>query len=278
MGFMMKNDLAIGVDLGGTKLLMISEDRQIRIRTGPLFSSEDLEQYIREFIQNLGRVPKGIGIAIPGLVDSTGCIQSCDVLPQMEGWNPIERLEDTGCSIKVTNDVNAALAEEFYDAAPGLSAGIIMVGTSVGASFLIDGKPLLGSKGWAGELGYMPISFNGKVKRLDELSGGAFIAQQIGLDGESLALRAQANDPAVLAAIREGGFALGLGLAAVINFLNPSKIVLGGGTFSLPGYKEAAYAAAKQFSLPDLWQACVLTKARMGEAVVALGAQRLVSS
>ncbi len=268
----------IGVDLGGTKLLMVSGEKRVRVATGECFSAANVEQNIRDFIKGLNDTPKAIGIAIPGLVDCTGCIKVCDVLPRIEGWNPIETLADLDCFIKVTNDVNAALAEEFHNAEPGLNAGIIMVGTGVGASFLVNGISLVGAKGWAGELGYMPISINGQVKRLDELAGGAFIAQQVGLESESLALSAQENDALVLAAIWEGGFALGLGLAAVINLLNPSKIALGGGTFSLPGYEEAAYAAAKQFSLPKLWQACTLTKVRMGDAVVALGAQRIALS
>jgi predicted NBD/HSP70 family sugar kinase len=274
----MTNDTTIGVDLGGTKLLMVSGENRVRVPTGECFSAADVEQNIREFIQDLNDAPKAIGIAIPGLVDSTGCIRACDVLPWIEGWNPLEALVDIGCLIKVTNDVSAALAEEFYDAEPGLNAGIIMIGTSVGASFLVNGFPLAGAKGWAGELGYMPIFMNGQVKRLDELAGGGFIAQQVGLESESLALSAQEDDALVLGAIREGGFALGLGLAAVINLFNPSKIALGGGTLNLPGYEEAAYASAKQFSLPELWQACALTKVRMGDAVVALGARRIALS
>jgi predicted NBD/HSP70 family sugar kinase len=274
----MTNDIAIGVDLGGTKLLMVSGEQQTWSQTGALFSSADVEYKIREFIQNLNGIPKAIGIAIPGLVDSTGYIKACDVLPGIVGWKPITALADVGCAIRVTNDVNAALAEEFHDAEPGLNAGMIMVGTAVGASFLVNGIPLRGSRGWAGELGYMPIAINGQVKRLDELAGGAFMAKRVGLDAQSLALSAQENDEFVLAVIREGGFALGLGLAAVINLFNPLKLALGGGTLQLPGYEEAAYAAAKQFSLPDLWRTCSLTKVREGDAVVAMGARRIALS
>lgn len=276
--FKMTNDTTIGVDLGGTKLLIASGEKRVWVPTGKCFSAANVEQNIRDFIQDLNDTPKAIGLAIPGVVDRTGCIKVCDVLPRIEGWNPIETLADVGCLIKVTNDVNAALAEEFHDAELGLNAAIIMVGTGIGASFLVNGLPLVGTKGWAGELGYMPISMNGQVRRLDELAGGAFIAQQVGLDGKSLALSAQENDALTLAAIREGGSALGLGLAAVINLLNPSRIALGGGTFSLPGYEEAAYATAKQLSLPALWQCCTLTKVRTGKAIVALGAQRIAES
>jgi predicted NBD/HSP70 family sugar kinase len=274
----MTRDTTIGVDLGGTKLLIVAGDRQFRTQTGASFSAVDLEAHLREFIQRLGAaVPRGIGIAIPGLVDGTGCIQACDVLPGMVGWNPIEVLAGVGCPIKVVNDVNAALAEEFHDAPDTLTGGVIMVGTAVGAAFLIDGLPFLGASGWAGELGYIPISINGEVKRLDELAGGAFIAQRVGLNAQTLVERAHSDDESVLMAVREGGYALGLAIATVINLFNPSNIALGGGTLELKGYEDSVYRAAKQFSLPELWRSCVLTRVKAGDAVVALGAMRIVS-
>lgn len=273
----MTREPTIGVDLGGTKLLMVSGAQQMRIQTGSSFSSADLEHHLREFIQGLDAVPSGIGIAIPGLVDGTGCIQACDVLPEIVGWNPVEGLADVGCPIQVVNDVNAALAEEFHDAPAKLTGGVIMVGTAVGAAFLIDGLPLRGASGWAGELGYIPISINGEVKRLDELAGGAFIAGRVVLDAQTLAEHAQSGDESVLLAVREGGYALGLAIATVINLFNPSRIALGGGTIELKDYEASAYQAAKQFSLPELWRSCVLARVKTGEAVVALGAMRIVS-
>jgi predicted NBD/HSP70 family sugar kinase len=273
----MTQETTIGVDLGGTKLLMVAGAQQLRIQTGASFSSIDLENHLRDFIQRLDVRPSGIGIAIPGLVDSTGCIQVCDVLPGIVGWNPVEALADVGCSIKVVNDVNAALAEEFHDAPSKVTGGVIMVGTAVGAAFVIDGLPLVGTSGWAGELGYIPISINGEVKRLDELAGGAFIAGRLGLDAHTLGERAQSGDESVLLAIREGGYALGLAIATVINLLNPSRIALGGGTLELKGYEDSAYMAAKQFSLPELWQNCRLLRVKAGDTVVALGAMRIAS-
>jgi predicted NBD/HSP70 family sugar kinase len=275
---MTQETTTIGVDLGGAKLLVVAGEKQLRLQTGVSFSSVDLEHHLRAFIQNLDALPSGIGIAIPGLVDDTGCIQACDVLPGMVGWNPVEALADVGCPIKAVNDVSAALAEEFHDAPATLTGGVIMVGTAVGAAFLIDGLPLLGASGWAGELGYIPISINDEVKRLDELAGGAFIAGRLDLKAQTLVERAQSDDESVLLAVREGGYALGLAIATVINLFNPSRIALGGGTLELKGYEESAYRAAQQFSLPELWRSCSLTKVKAGDTVVALGAMRLASA
>jgi predicted NBD/HSP70 family sugar kinase len=273
----MTQETTIGIDLGGTKLLMIAGEKQLRLQTGASFVSVDLEHYLREFIQSLDAAPSGIGIAIPGLVDGTGCIQACDVLPGVVGWNPVEALADVGCPIQAVNDVNAALAEEFHNAPSNVTGGVIMVGTAVGAAFAINGLPLVGASGWAGELGYIPISINGEVKRLDELAGGAFIAGRVGLDSQTLVERAQSGDESVLLAIREGGYALGLAIATVINLLNPSRIALGGGTLELKGYEDSAYRAAKQFSLPELWRSCTVARVKAGDTVVALGAMRIAS-
>jgi predicted NBD/HSP70 family sugar kinase len=175
------------------------------------------------------------------------------------------------------NDVQAALSEEFHDAEPGVIGGVIMVGSAIGAAFQVADVPLLGARGWAGELGYLPLWMDGTVKRLDEVAGGVFMAGQLGTDGEGLAALATDGDKRAIAVIALGGLALGLGIASVIHLLNPSKLALGGGTLALPGYKEAAYAAAKQFSLPEHWVSCELSTVRLCERVVALGAIRLAS-
>lgn len=272
----MTNYVAIGVDLGGTKLLIVSGEECIRVPTGASFTSAQVEDQVRQFLDKFDGIPGGIGIAIPGLVDHMGCVVACDVLPEIVGWYPAQALADINCPIKVINDVKAALLEEFHDAEPKLTAGVVMIGTAVGAAFLTEGLPIMGARGWAGELGYIPIALNGGVKRLNELAGGSFMAKRLGTDSQTLVLRAQAGDEAALSVIREGGYAFGLALATVINLLNPSRLALGGGTLELKGFEEAAYEAAKHFSLPELWAACRLSKVKSGDAVVALGARRFV--
>jgi predicted NBD/HSP70 family sugar kinase len=215
---------------------------------------------------------------VPGLVDLTGRITACDVLPRFADWRPEDALADLGARVVVANDVKAALAEELHDLSPGATAGVVMAGTAIGAAFITEGRPLLGARGWAGELGYLPVVVDGSVKRLDELAGGSFIAASLGISADELARRAGAGDAAVLEAIRKGGFALGLGLAAVINLLNPSRLAVGGGALSLPGYWDAARDAAARHSIPEMSHACRLYQVRTGSRVAALGAIRLASA
>jgi glucokinase len=75
----------------------------------------------------------------------------------------------------------------------------------------------------------------------------------------------------VLRAIGEAGHALGLGMATVLNLLNPELLVVGGGTAGLPGYLDAALSSAERHTLRDTWRACAIRRAREAETVVALG-------
>lgn len=264
----------MGVDLGGTKLLMICGEHVQRVETGPDFSPEDLEASIREFIGRLKTRPRCIGIAVPGLVEDAGRIVTCDVLPKMTGWCGVTRLADTGCRILVLNDVKAALAEEMHDAPSGVTAGIIMVGTAVGAAFITEGKTLLGASGWAGELGYMPIWAGGECKRLDELAGGSFMAARCKVSNDEFVRLAGAQDATALQIIHEGAMALGVAIATVVNLLNPARLAVGGGAISLPGYWDIAAEAALRYSIPELWRACRLYRVGDDLTLAARGAVR----
>jgi predicted NBD/HSP70 family sugar kinase len=272
-------DATIGVDLGGTKALFVRGERASRIDTGPAFSPGDFAARLASFVAADGEPPSRIGIAVPGLVDGDGRVVACDVLPALAGWSPRAALGELGYEhVAVVNDVRAALMEEMHDAPAGVTAAVVMVGTAVGAAFVANGKALLGTSGWAGELGYLPGAFGGEVKRLDDVAGGSAMAARRGVEASRLAELARAGDAAALEVIREGGTALGTAIAAVVNLLNPSRIALGGGAVELPGYWQALERAAERHSIPELWRDCSLTRVRAGERVVAFGARRAAAA
>jgi predicted NBD/HSP70 family sugar kinase len=90
--------------------------------------------------------------------------------------------------------------------------------------------------------------------------------------------RAAARDAEVLHAFRRGGEALGLGLATVIDLLNPSVVAVGGGALELTGYLEAALESARRHSMLEMWKACEVRRVRAGELVAALGALRAIGA
>lgn len=274
----MESSQPVGIDIGGTKLLLIAGEHSVRLPTGPEADGAMLEAAIRAELARLGVRPSLIGIAIPGLVDAEGRVEMSGVLPRLAGWRPADALADLGCRVHALNDAEAALVEEAHALPPGATAGIVMAGTAIGAAFRVEGVPLRGARGWAGELGYLPLSTPHGVQRLDDLAGGRFIAARLGTDGAGLQQRAQQGDAAALAAIRDGGAALGLALAGLVNLLNPHLLVLGGGTMSLPGYEAALRDAVARHALPPLLASCELRRAGGGASVVALGALRAAAS
>lgn len=211
----------------------------------------------------------------PGLVDESGTVTLCDTFPRFEGWQASHAFADLGCPVRALNDADAALAEEAHDLEPAATTVLVMSGTWVGTAVRTNGGPLRGARGWAGEFGYSPLAVEkGRVASLDDLAAGGAIARRLDTDGVGLYQRATRGDSEALAAIREAGRALGLGLATLVNLLNPSLLVLGGGAIDLPGYREAALENAERYSIPDLWQMCAVRPVRAGAAVVALGAAR----
>lgn len=270
--------LRVGLDLGGSKLLMVAEGRDgrvvARVPTGPSFDGPALQAAIEDFMAALGERPAAVGLAVPGLVGSGPLLQACDVLPALVGWRPAAPFA-SGPPIMMVNDAEAALFEECHDAPAEATAAVVMAGTGIGAAVLAHGRPLRGANGWAGELGSIPLAAGAEsVRTLDELASGAALTKRLRLDGGAVRARIEAGDEVVLRAVGEAGAALGLGLATLIDLVNPALLALGGGLLDLPVYLEAALATAERHTLPDLWKACEVRKVRAGELVAALGAAR----
>ncbi|NLO34450.1 MAG: ROK family protein [Candidatus Hydrogenedentes bacterium] len=272
------DDLIIGADLGGTKLLFVYGQQTFRVDTGPSFSPEDFAMQLKSFIAASNLRSCRIGIAVPGLVSPDGQVVACDVLPALTGWRPADTLKALGSHIAVINDVNAALLEEMHDVPENFTGGIVMAGTAIGSAFIAHGRALQGASGWAGELGYLPYPTGGQVKRLDEVAGSAAIAAKLGVDAPTLAKLAGERDTAALTIIREGGYALGIGLATVINLLNPSLLAVGGGMLKFHDYYDAALSSAESSAIPELWRDCRVASVRAGANVVALGAIRAAAA
>ena len=247
-----------------------------RVSTGMTFDGKALEAAIARFLDAHHDAASAVGLAVPGLVGPGPIVQACDVLPGIVGWRPPPSL--TARRFAMVNDAAAALAEECHDAPAEVTASVVMVGTGIGAGMRTFGRPFGGANGWAGELGSIPIaSAPDGVRTLDQLASGQALVTRLGTDGATVRARVEAGDEAARKAVQEAGTALGLGLATLIDIVNPALVSIGGGLSELPGYIEAALTSAERHTLPDLWRACRVGKVRAGELVAALGAARLAS-
>lgn len=266
---------AVGVDLGGTKLLLRYRDHTQRFETGPDFGAADLTEILKNFIERYVEPGSVIGIAVPGVVEN-GSVVACDVLPKLVGWQADTLLSPKVGKVSLANDANAALHATVIDLASDKTAVTVMVGTAIGCGLMIDGKVLRGAGGWAGELGYWPVQTSGSQwGRLDDVAGGRYMANRLDVDGSQLALLSQQGHRAALEVIAEGGRALGRALGGVINLLNPHRLSVGGGTLKLAGYWEEAQTQIKASAIPSMLAECEIRTVHELEDLVAMGAAQI---
>ncbi len=173
------NDIYVGVDLGGTKMLAALVNgsgtiiAKVQQPTRAELGTEDTVRRLIAMTESLieESCPKteckaiqGIGIAVAGILDpSKGTV----VLATNLGWEnvPIGPLlkEFFQCPVKVINDANAAaLGEWLAGAGVGTKDVIyVTVSTGIGGGIISDGRLMLGSTNSAAELGHISIDRNG---------------------------------------------------------------------------------------------------------------------
>lgn len=126
--------------------------------------------------------------------------------------------------VKMIHDGKAAGVEASHHCTKDETVITLVVGTGIGVSFIIEGKPLLGKNGWAGEIGAAPIGGPGPV---DYQAGGKWLLSDRmgGITPEEMVALVEKKDAKALEAIRESGKAFGQVIATVINIFNPHKVI-----------------------------------------------------
>ncbi|MEV9641786.1 ROK family protein [Mammaliicoccus sciuri] len=268
----------LGVDIGGTKMLLVVEYQGEKISkivpTGKMYTADEILREINEFVNQLPFTINSIGVAVPGLVEQNQKIVISDVLPNIAGMDT-DFLNINNIPVYLINDVKAALIQETV-LNEKVDTVVIMIGTGIAAGINQGGQFVEGCKGWAGELGSIPISTMDGIKKLDELASGASIIAQAKTDAETLYKNLEQNDASAHELVRTAGGYLGLAIATVINLLNPQRIILGGGTIQYEGYFESAINVAKENTLPELWEVCTIRKSEDAKYMVAQGAMKFV--
>jgi predicted NBD/HSP70 family sugar kinase/biotin operon repressor len=196
-----------------------------------------------------GLRPAGLAVAVPGLVTRS----SANVVraPNL-GWYDTDltaRLggPDASLPLTVENEANFAalaelwLAEEGHDRRDFIH---VSAEVGIGAGVVLDGELLRGTRGFAGELGHVPVQPDGPRCAcggsgcLEQYAGEAALLRAAGISvrgagGRTAALarlraRAADGDEAALRALRRAGRALGIALAGAANLLDPRAVLLGG--------------------------------------------------
>lgn len=190
--------------------------------------------------------PIGVGVAVAGIVGrADGRVAFAPNL----GWRDVplgDRLAEAlelSVPITLANEADlGALAEFRRGAARGADDVLYVHGeVGVGGGIIVDGRPLAGIAGFAGEIGHLPVNPTGRPCRCGsvgcwetEVGEEALLARAgYPLDGgraavDAVMADAAAGRPEALEALRAVGSWLGIGLAGLVNILNPRRVVLGG--------------------------------------------------
>ncbi|MEM1414446.1 MAG: ROK family transcriptional regulator [Myxococcota bacterium] len=255
----------IGVDLDASSIAVASSDLRLRVlgmrssrfpvRDDPEGTLALIERLVRELLVELGGGQRlvGIGVAAPSPIDPRrpGHL-SPTVVPAWRNIDLQDRLRASfGRPVFVDNDANAgALAELWWGA--GRDGGDLIylkVATGIGAGLVLDGQLFRGTAGIAGEIGHVTIDPKGPLclcglrgclatmvgtgALLEQvvLKRGAFRASPL-LHGpitiDSLVSAALDGDPLAVEVVEDAGRVLGIGVASLLNVLNPGRVVLGG--------------------------------------------------
>lgn len=187
-----------------------------------------------------------IGVGVAGVVRrSDGLVRHAPNL----GWRDaplgatLSRALGLDLPLSVANDADlGGLAEHRRGAAIGASAVVYVAGeVGVGGNLLVDGEPVVGAAGYAGEIGHMPVNPDGSACACGSIGcweteiGERAMLLRAGRPGDGgrevvagVIDAAQSGEPAAMAAMEHIGTWLGIGLAGLVNIFNPGLIVLGG--------------------------------------------------
>lgn len=256
---------ATHVDVALTTLgsdILARKHELMDVREGPQPVLGRVKGMISELLEELAADRKevlAIGIGVPGPVEQAS--GRLTVPPIMPGWDrfPISNVfaGEYAAPVFVDNDVNVmVLGEHWGGVAKGVADVIfVKIGTGIGSGIIIDGRLHRGIQGCAGDFGHIcvdpdgPICSCGNNGCLEAMAAAPAIvieAERCAREGESpdmmaileekgeLSARdvgeaARRSDYCALSIIRRSGRLIGETLAAAVNVLNPSMIVIGGG-------------------------------------------------
>jgi predicted NBD/HSP70 family sugar kinase len=201
-------------------------------------------------------------MGVPGPVEfHSGLLVSPPIMPGWEGFSIREDLAGlVNAPVLVDNDVNVlALGELWHARQPAGNFLVVKIGTGIGCGIVSGGSIYRGADGAAGDVGHIcvdplgPRCHCGNVGCVEAMAAGPAIARdgrRAAETGESerlaailaetgrveppdVARAAREGDAVALAIVQRSGHLVGMMLASLVNFFNPSHIVLTGGIVAL---------------------------------------------
>jgi glucokinase len=257
--------LICAVDLGGTYLRAATIDshgrltNRLKLRTPTTDDPQEIVQVLacalRKYQRESDQI-RALSMVVPGQVDArAGKVVRAPNLPCLNGFDLTEALaEDLQLPVIIENDANAAaLGELWRGAGRGFSTIICLtLGTGVGGGMILDGKLWRGANHAAAEIGHMSVEpFGGvacgcgsrgclevyacatAIVRMAREAKPRYPTSSISagddLTAEDVYRSAKQGDELAIEVFHRVSAYLGIGLANLVNILNPEMIVIGGG-------------------------------------------------
>jgi predicted NBD/HSP70 family sugar kinase len=235
----------------------------------------------------------GLGVAVPGLVDSTAGMLR--VAPNL-GWRDVDvagalrqRPDLDGLPIEIGNEASFAALAELWTGEHGNLRDFVYVsgGVGIGGAIVVGGRLFDGVRGLGGELGHFCVDPNGPTCAcgsrgcLEVLAGWDAIRRGAGAAGgergqdplDDLVRRLAEGEPAASGTVREAGRWLGHALANVVNLLDVPAVVLGGSYARLhPWLREPLLEQLRERVLAASWAEIDLRASTLGTRAPVRGA------
>ena len=312
----------LAVDLGGTQIraALITTDLEVNCRRAVATDdAEGVHAVLTRIVELAGAVREdalgrglpeavGVGISSPGPLNPWQGIVL--MAPNLTGWKNVPLgsrvAEALAMRAFLERDTNVALMAEWrYGAARGTrNAVYITVSTGIGGAAIIDGSPLVGPDGTAGELGHMTVELDGPVcgcggiGHVEAIASGTALARDAAalladapdsplarlaaageeVDAELVARAAAMGDTACTALLEHAFTAVGALCASLVNLLDPEVIVIGGSIAEHhPRLFEVARRELALRAFPILLDRVRIEPAALGGDVSLIGALPIVN-
>ena len=310
------SELVFAADLGGTHLRVASIDRNGKLycrQIQPTPQAEKPNEIVHALIDAAhsfqptppkhGGGISAVSVVVPGTVNvADGVVVKAPNVPCLDGFRLAAALEsELEWPVILENDANAAAIGELWQGAGRGYRSLICVtlGTGVGGGIILDGKLWRGVDGSAAEIGHIgvdpfagvpctcgsrgclevyasataivrmtrearPRYPNSTLHSTEDLTSEKIY--QAGIEGDELAIEV----------FRRMGVYLGIGLASLINVLNPEIVVIGGGLSNgWELFEQHMHQQVIERAFPIPARRVKIVRALCGDDAGLLGAARL---
>lgn len=295
----MNNQVAVGVDLGGTSIKygLVNAKNEVvwsaKKSTPAKTSRKEIVHSICESVIQAIQVAEKldfkvtcVGVGTPGLVrDKNIVLGAADNLTDWENV-PLGTLIENQIKLPtyIANDADMMATGEFSKFGfVDETVLFLTLGTGIGGALIIKGELFQGHFGMGGELGMFPMIINGEVLNWEDVASTSAmvklyqeqsdIQSKEKIDGKHIVQFFLEGQPLAVQVVDKVTTYIALGIAGYINALNPSKVIIGGGISSAGDFFiDKIRGKVARFALKESLENVSIERAKLGNDAGFVGA------